>query len=256
MATFVDVVNEIQSSVVALGFPRRPVTEGTPLTKESIDLVPAIVGTGFQAGVGKIATCAHVVQALTPHPTYGEARIITIDKKTRYIRFWAINHALGKYVDASKNIDETIDCGFILTLPKEGGGYPAVPVRWGDSDKIAIGEEVGICGFPMGDQLFIDSQNKKIVGFGYTVQRRIISAILPVDHPTVPRELFQLDIQTYGGISGGPTFLASTGEVIGMVQSQLQTTEGVTNITYAVPGNLIKDYASRISFQDSEGRKY
>jgi hypothetical protein len=81
MATFVDVVNEIQSSVVALGFPRRPVTEGTSLTKESIDLVPAIVGTGFQAGVGKIATCAHVVQALTLHPTYGEARIITINKK-------------------------------------------------------------------------------------------------------------------------------------------------------------------------------
>jgi len=57
-------------------------------------------------------------------------------------------------------------------------------------------------------------------------------------------------------MSGGPVFLARTGEVIGMVQSQVQTTTGVTNITYAVPGNLIKDYASRISFTDSEGQKY
>jgi S1-C subfamily serine protease len=256
MAKFVDVVNEIQSSVLALGFPRRPVSEGTPLTQERIDLVPAIVGTGFQAAKGKIATCAHVVQALTPHPTYGEARIITIDRKERYIRFWAISYAIGKYVDASNQIDVTKDCGFILTLPKEGVAYPATPVNWGDSDKVSIGEEVGICGFPMGDQLFIDSQNKQIKGFGYTVQRGIISAILPVDHPSVNRELFQLDIQTYGGMSGGPVFLAATGEVVGMVQSQLRTKQDVTNITYAVPGNLIKDYASRISFKDSEGKKY
>jgi hypothetical protein len=53
--TFVDVVNEIQSSVIALGFPRSPVTEGTPLTKESIGLLPIILGTGFQAAAGSQA---------------------------------------------------------------------------------------------------------------------------------------------------------------------------------------------------------
>lgn len=256
MPTFVDFVSAIQSSVVALGFPRTPISEGTPLTKETIDLVPVIVGTGFQASVGKIATCAHVAKALAPHASFGESRIITIDRKTRYIRFWAMSCTIKNYVDRNSKIDETVDCGFILTLPKAGAAYPTVPVTWGDSDKVAIGEEVGICGFPMGDELFIDPQNKKIVGFGYTVQKGIVSAILPVDHPAVSRELFQLDIQTYGGMSGGPVFLANTGEVIGMVQSQIQTTQGVTNITYAVPGNVIEDCASRISFKDSEGTKY
>jgi len=170
---FVDVVNEIQSSVVALGFPRSPVTEGTPLTKESIGLLPIILGTGFQAAAGKIASCSHVMEALRPRSDYGDPRIITIDRKTRYIRFWRTSYMIEKYVDQNTKIDPTIDCGFALTVPKEGAGYPAVPVRWGDSNTVAIGEEVGICGFPMGDDLFLDSQNKKVVGFGYTVQKGI-----------------------------------------------------------------------------------
>ncbi len=256
MGNFVDIVSEIKSSVLALGFPRGPLLEGTPLTKDSIDRLPVIVGTGFQASVGKIATCAHVVESLAPHPTYGEARIISIDREKRYIRFWAIPHALKKYVDANNRADETVDCGLILMLPKEGSSYPTVPVRWGDSDEVRVGEEVGICGFPMGEDLFIDSQNKKVTGFGYTVQKGIISAILPLDHPSVTRELFQLDIQTYGGMSGGPVFLADTGEVIAMIVSGLETGGNVTNITYALPGNLIKDYASRVSFQDSRGIRY
>lgn len=256
MAKFADVVDEVKSSVLALGFPRIPTVEGTPLTKDSIDRVPVIVGTGFQASVGKIATCGHVVASLAPHPTYGEARIISVDRENRYIRFWAFRQALQKYIHADNRVDESIDCGLIVMLPKENSPYPTTPVRWGDSDKVRVGEEVGICGFPMGADLFIDSQNKKVTGFGYTVQRGIISAILPLEHPSVARELFQLDIQTYGGMSGGPVFLAETGEVIGMIVSALEEGGTVTNITYALPGNIVKDFASRLSFTDSRGIKY
>lgn len=254
MATFIDFVKAIQRSTVALGFPKRPIAEGTPLTKESVDLIPLIVGTGFQAAAGKLSTCGHVLKALAPHHTYGEARIITIDPNERFIRFWAINEGL-KYLDKESKIVETVDCGIMLMVPKEDGRYPVNPVRWGDSDQVEIGEEVGICGFPMGSDLFIDSQNKQIRGFGYTVQRGIISAILPVDHPSVSRELFQLDIQTYGGMSGGPVFLTRTGEVIGMVRGGITRGGSSTTITYAVPGNLIKDYCSRISFV-AHGKRY
>jgi len=83
----------------------------------------------------------------------------------------------------------------------------------GDSSKVREGDEVGICGFPLGLTLPRDNKMRQMTAI---VQRGIVAAVLPWTGIPNPHA-FQLDININGGSSGSPMFLAETGEIVGVV---------------------------------------
>jgi len=124
-------------------------------------------------------------------------------------------------------------------------------IRLGDSSAVREGDEVGICGFPLG--LTIASPDQRLRQLTPIVQRGTIAAVLPwagIHNP----HAFQLDMNVNGGSSGSPVFLAESGEVIGIVFAApiepadviIPTPDGETHIAtvslptgfgYAVPSN-------------------
>ncbi len=121
----------------------------------------------------------------------------------------------------------------------------------GDSSTVHEGEEVGVCGFPLGLSLPRGDELHQLTPI---VQKGIISAILPYAGIGNPHAL-QLDIHVNPGSSGSPVFRADNGEVIGIVFAAPQragrvriprpdgSTEDVSTIAlptgfgYAVPSN-------------------
>jgi S1-C subfamily serine protease len=88
---------------------------------------------------------------------------------------------------------------------------PHIPL--GDSSKVREGDEVGICGFPLGLTLRDDGRLRQLTPI---VQKGIIAAVLPFVGVTNPHA-FQLDMNINGGSSGSPLFLADSGDVVGVV---------------------------------------
>lgn len=86
-------------------------------------------------------------------------------------------------------------------------------VRLGDASGVQEGDEVGICGFPLG--LTIGGPDNRLRQLTPIVQKGTIAAVLPwagIHNP----HAFQLDMNLNGGSSGSPLFLAETGEIVGL----------------------------------------
>jgi S1-C subfamily serine protease len=121
----------------------------------------------------------------------------------------------------------------------------------GDSSTVHEGEEVGVCGFPLGLTLPRGDELHQLTPIA---QKGIISAILPYSDIGNPHA-FQLDIHVNPGSSGSPVFRADNGAVIGIVFAAPQragqvriprpdgTNEDVSTIAlptgfgYAIPSN-------------------
>ncbi len=123
-------------------------------------------------------------------------------------------------------------------------------VRLADSSSIREGDEVGICGFPLGMTLKWDGHLRQLTPI---VQKGVVAAVLPwsgIDNPYA----FQLDISVNPGSSGSPVFRADNGEVIGIVfaapihhghvvipnpkgEERIATVALPTGFGYAIPSN-------------------
>src|ERR1700674_118426 len=116
------------------------------------------------------------------------------------------------------------------------------------SGVVREGDEVGICGFPLGLTLPGDNKMRQLTAI---LQRGIVAAVLPWTGIPNPHA-FQLDININGGSSGSPMFLADTGEIVGVVfaapyrphpvtiavnngELQIDTVPLPTGFGYAVP---------------------
>jgi S1-C subfamily serine protease len=128
-------------------------------------------------------------------------------------------------------------------------------LKLGDSSAVREGEEVGVCGFPLGLRLPRGGELHQLTPIA---QKGIISAILPYAGIGNPHA-FQLDIHVNPGSSGSPVFRADNGEVIGIVFAapiRIEhvniprpdgTVQDVSTITlptgfgYAVPSNRYRE---------------
>lgn len=134
---------------------------------------------------------------------------------------------------------------------------PFLPL--GDSTKVREGDEVGICGFPLGLTLPRDNKMRQMTAI---VQRGVIAAVLPWSGIPNPHA-FQLDININGGSSGSPLFLADTGEIVGVVfaapyephpivlkvnnrELHIDTVPLPTGFGYAVPTKRYKEEAKPV----------
>src|SRR5579864_7083036 len=124
----------------------------------------------------------------------------------------------------------------------------------GDSSAVHEGDEVGICGFPLGLTLPRDNKMRQMTAI---VQRGVVAAVLPWTGIPNPHA-FQLDININGGSSGSPMFFADTGEIVGVVfaapykphpisiavndnKLQIDTVPLPTGFGYAIPTRRYKE---------------
>jgi serine protease Do len=119
--------------------------------------------------------------------------------------------------------DPLLDIALVRVIPHAGISLPAA--RLGDSDHVAVGEDIFAFGYPY--------------GLDPTLSRGIVSAVnRPVPGTsaswTVP--MIQTDAPIHPGTSGGP-LVNACGEVIGITTSVFSEAR---DIGFAIPINLIK----------------
>jgi len=160
------------------------------LTMEGADGEGSYMGSGFFVREGIVATNFHVVKGSAK----GFARVV--GQKTEY------------EVAGIVGIDRERDL-VLLSVP----GVKAPPLPFGDSSRVAAGDEVYIAG--------------NAEGLEGTFSQGIVSAIRQVGS----RTLIQVTAPISRGSSGGPV-LNSRGEVIGIAVATLKSGQ---NLNFAVP---------------------
>ncbi len=132
----------------------------------------------------------------------------------------------NEYVAELIGSDEASD---VALLKVEAEGLPIL--KFGDSDKLKVGEWVLAIGSPF--------------GFDHSVTAGIVSALgrsLPTDN-YVP--FIQTDVAINPGNSGGPLFNLD-GEVIGINSQIYSRTGGFMGLSFAIPIELAVDVATQI----------
>ncbi len=100
-----------------------------------------------------------------------------------------------------------------------------VPAVFGDSDGIAVGQEIYAVGNPLGE-------------LNFTMTTGIVSATdraITTDTDSVPINMFQIDAAVNNGNSGGPVY-NTDGQVVGVVTAKTSAT-GVEGLGFAIPIN-------------------
>ncbi len=223
-ASLVDVIKQVKPSVVAIILvqkdPRQPAQ---------------LVGTGFAVADGKhIITNYHVIRdrsetgggqvlfALTQNGPITERRALKL-----------------------KAIAPSVD---LALLNLDGLALPPMKIR-SEADLAPEGMDIAMTGFPIG----------AIIGFHPSTSRGIISALTPNRSPEMSSfsldpaairatryQTYQLDLVAYPGNSGGPLYDASSGELLGVVNSTFikSTKEKVlsepSGISYAIPSGFVR----------------
>jgi len=166
-------------------------------------------GTGFVvAGGGRrrtlVLTVAHVVDQARG------LRVVLDDRRTFPARAIAVE------------VDRDIALVAIAV-----GGMP--PVRFARGRDAALGTAVGIAGYPIPDA-FEDER----LGVGLSVFGGRIAGLR--------RGALELDVPVIPGESGGPIFLARTGEVVGLAESRFDEERA---IGFAVPVEAVRRFLAR-----------
>ncbi len=122
-------------------------------------------------------------------------------------------------------VDPEVD---LAVIKIEGANFPTI--RWGDARRIEVGAEVVAIGSPF--------------GLKQTVTTGIVSQTHRQDlNMNIFEDYIQISAAVNKGSSGGPLFLAETGEFIGINSSIWSNTEGFVGIAMAIPVDLVADIA-------------
>lgn len=108
-----------------------------------------------------------------------------------------------------------VDVGFLEFRREEKGDFDCcVPVEFGDLTAIAVGADIAVCGFPLGNALLV---GPGVWRFGPVLHHGIVSGVAPCEVAD-PRHItsFLTDINTAGGMSGSPVFTPGDGKVVGL----------------------------------------
>jgi S1-C subfamily serine protease len=137
---------------------------------------------------------------------------------------YAISIRLDAGVQKSADVVYSDELNDLALLKIEGERY--TPLTLGDSYRVSVGEQILVMGYPLGSEL----------GREPTVGQGIISSIRGNG------EIFQCDVATNKGNSGGPVISIEKGEVIGIINAKLMTyeNENVEGISFCVPINKAK----------------
>ena len=131
------------------------------------------------------------------------------------------------------------DIALLRVLKHESfkNGYPFLEIA--DYESIKEGQEIAICGFPLGT--FLKQQLGTMTS---SFSRGAVSSIIP--GPNIDISLlsgFQLDITATNGNSGGPVFLPTSGKVFGVLSESCPHPKGgiVPGLVKAEPVYAVSD---------------
>ncbi len=167
-------------------------------------------GSGFVvSNAGDILTAAHVVEG-TDRPE---------------VAFVDGSQFRGTVLRRNDRLD-------VALIHVEAEGLPALAL--GSSSNLRIGTEVAVAGFPV---------NQSMEGLGFraltpTLVQGIVAARQSYRPTSIsqPVRVLQIDANLNPGHSGGPVFIRSTGEVVGIANSSIEGLfTGKTDICFAVP---------------------
>ncbi len=208
-----------------------------------------IVGSGFCIDPsGIVITCRHVVEGFMSKPISQQIAEAPPSKKPKGLRPLSpgkvvIPHAIfydttrsseNIFVIAAqtRNVTAKIDrdLAALQLLPHKSfsKGYPFLEIE--QFGEISEGDEIGVCGFPLGNYLF-----KQLGTVTSSFTKGILSSIIP--GPNVKLEHldgFQLNVTATNGNSGGPVFSLASGRVFGVLAI------GVTHPTEGFVQGLVK----------------
>lgn len=219
-----DLIQTIKPSIVAVG------------TYYFNDIPKArYMGTGFIIQGGKrLVTNYHVIAPVKEKKKLSYLRIFHKNLPVKGIKAKII--AMDKFHD-------------LAILEHESNLLPALKIA--DSSKVREGYKILFTGYPIGF----------VLGLNPTTHTGIISSIAPlikpspsariidgklIRHLSHPYDIFQIDATAFPGNSGSPVYMASTGEVIGVINKVFvqgkkeHALTDPTGITYAIPANFIK----------------
>ena len=154
---------------------------------------------------------------------------------------------ISKYIPGNRYYGpKKPDIAFIHVKAK---GLPSLDID--NTIFIEEGMEIATAGYPMGtDSLMAPGWLHQITP---TLQKGIISAVLPFSSPLSTPHGFSINIMTQGGASGSPVFLPESGKVIGVLYAGLNDIDHTylenkeilynkpTNISYVIPSHLINE---------------
>ena len=192
-----------------------------------------IIGSGFCIdSSGIVVTCEHVLSGFMSksiHEQITELPPKTNSNKVRktgpfsvlkpFVLFYRTEESETELFVAACGIDIAValtDLDLAMVrIPPHGlfpKGYPAIEIE--DYSSIHEGDEVGTCGFPLGNYLY-----DQLGTVTSSLTKGIISSFIPAYGSR--KDLlkgFQLNLTATFGSSGGPVFLLSTGKVFGVLQ--------------------------------------
>ena len=203
------------------------------------NLLPTVVNITSQkvvhdGGSGVVAASPH---AQSPHVVTQSGSGFVIDPSGAIATNWHV-------VESSYEIIVTFEDGarvpatvmsaarsMDIALLKVDPPHPLVAVRFGDSDKLQVGDPVLAVGNPL--------------GIGMSVTAGIVSALnrdiadTPYDH------FIQTDAAINHGNSGGPLFNME-GELVGLDTALYSPTSGSVGLGFAIPANDVRFVVDRL----------
>jgi len=179
--------------------PARVTTTSTSAPVNNGGEVKAYVGSGFVIDPsGLIVTNYHVVEnAFEISVTLNDGTVLP-----------------GKMLHASRLAD--------LAVLQVQAGHPLTPVKWGDSNKLRVGDQVFAIGNPL--------------GLGTSVSGGIVSGLNRNAEESPYDNFIQTDAAINHGNSGGPLFNME-GEVVGVDSAMVSPTESFSGLGLAIPSD-------------------
>ena len=240
---FPEVVSAIKPAVAAIGIRH---TGQDASFRQYVDeaespTLPELLGTGFcihQRGI--IVTCQHVVDTLS-----NIIRKKSIPTASAVVVFTSYDRNGRAYLDGipvNRILAPGDDIGLIELRPHSS---PLPTIAAGEDFNVDVGEEIGICGFPLGENPL--QADGRLAGGASFVQKGIISAILPSEFAGNRKE-FVIGAPVYPGYVGSPIFRTKKPELVGIVKAIASPTIRVAeqeidvpvqNTAYAIPGRMM-----------------
>jgi hypothetical protein len=200
-----------------------------------------IVGSGFCIDpTGVVITCRHVVEAFMSKTIAQQIAEATPRKNPNAPQAMSPGNMVIPYAifyDIERSSENVFvmpvcpknliaitdkDLAAIQLLPHTSfpHGYPFLGIE--EFYNISEGDEIGVCGFPLGNYLF-----KQLGTVTSSFTKGILSSVIPAANvKTEYLRGFQLNVTATNGNSGGPVFSLSSGKVFGVLTKAVVHTDG------------------------------